>query len=109
MKVISGLDDYEWNEVTFFVHQQDGSEHFTVICFELPDDEGSTAAAAAASAPGVSSYNFLDELRQRLNKLPPSTNLDWRCIQSVFLEQVIAFVDQAVWACSRAVRSIERV
>lgn len=103
--MINSLGHYDWHEVTIFVHQQDGSEHFTVICFELPDDD----VSATASAAGKSSYNFLDELRLRLNKLPPATTLDWRYIQSVLLEQVIAVVDQAVWACSRAVRDLENV
>ncbi|KAK5940662.1 hypothetical protein PMZ80_007079 [Knufia obscura] len=112
--MIEGVDDYYWNEMTFFIHQpNDTNDHLTVLCFEVPDDDvddddHSSSAKDMTTNTSSKPYNFLKQLRQTLAALPHETDLDWRCMQSLLLYQAVVVADIGVWACSKAVRNLEK-
>jgi len=109
--MINGLEEYYWHEMTFFIHQLDApGSPVTVLCFEVPDDPVDDNPAKPDDAePEIGPYNFLKELKAELDSLPANHILDWRYMQSLVLRQAIMVVDRGVWACSKAVRKLEKV
>ena len=108
--MIGGKQDYYWHEMTFFIHQPHKGD-ITVLCFEVPNDEPDPDAQLK---PDITEHqtrphNFLDELKAELNALPTDHNLDWRYMQSLLLRHAVVVVDRGVWACSKAVRKLEKV
>ena len=61
--------------------------------------------------PKLDPCNFLDELRKEMELACSNSmmDLDWRCIQALLLQGAVGIVDRAVWACSKAVRQLEKV
>jgi len=109
--MINGPAEYYWHEMTFFIHQLDApGSHITVLCFEVPDDPvNNDPTKPGEPEPEVTPHNFLHELKLELGCLPAGHNLDWRNMQSLLLRQAIIVVDRGVWACSNAVRKLEKV
>jgi hypothetical protein len=108
------MDVYYWHEMTFLIHQLDGPDNFvTVLCFEVPDDpvgDDTDPKTVKSNNAGLDlkPFNFLGELCAELNG--PSRHLthDWKYMQSLLLRHAIAVVDRGVWACSKAVRKLEK-
>jgi len=110
--MISGHKEYYWHEMTFFIHQSGGQGgHITVVCFEVPDDEVDDSNPTKPSNPEreIEPHNFLRELKIELDQVPANHSIDWRYVQSLLLRQAIVVVDRGVWACSNAVRKLEKV
>lgn len=104
---------YYWHEMTFFIHQLEGSQNVTVLCFEVPDN-GPSVLTPAGRAPTVTGRdddktNFLNQLAVALGREPPKATRDWRYIQSLILREVVMVADRAVWGCSNAVRDREKM
>lgn len=111
IKMINGLEEYYWHEMTFFIHQLDAPDSpVTVICFEVPDDpiDSNDPAKPDGPKPEIEPHNFLKELKTELED-SPNRKIDWRYMQSLLLRQAIIVVDRGVWACSKAVRKLEKV
>ncbi|KAK5079682.1 hypothetical protein LTR70_009299 [Exophiala xenobiotica] len=108
------LGEYYWHEMTFLVHQIDGpNKVVTVICFEVPDDDIDQKKNSNVTEHGderslSKPTNFLKELATILNSLPTPFDLDWRYMQSLLLRQAIMVADVGIWACSYAVRNLEK-
>jgi len=110
--MINGHKDYYWHEMTFLIHQSSGQgRHITVVCFEVPDDkvDSNDSTNPSDSECEIEPHNFLKELKVELDNAPPHHIVDWRYVQSLLLRQAIVVVDRGVWACSKAVRKIEKV
>lgn len=112
--MVNGMKEYYWHEMTFFIHQLDGPNKFvTVLCFEVPDDTDDNTDPKAVkngnSSLGLKPFDFLEKLCAELNGPARNITHDWRYMQSLVLRQAIAVIDRGVWACSKAVRNLERV
>lgn len=103
--------EYDWHEMTFFIHQLDSlGSHVTVLCFEVPDDPVNDNLTKSVEPEfKTTPYNFLDELKSELTRLPAGTIPDWQYMQSLLLRQAIIVVDRGIWTCSKAVRDLEKV
>lgn len=102
--------EYDWHEMTFFIHQLDSlGSHVTVLCFEVPDDPVNDNLTKSVEPEfKTTPYNFLDELKSELTRLPAGTIPDWQYMQSLLLRQAIIVVDRGIWTCSKAVRDLEK-
>lgn len=131
-----GEKDYCWHEMTFFVHQPDKG-FLTVVMFDVPEHENTKPSDVQNNQNGtanpsqpkqtlvkamtshihrskipanreVEPFHFLGPLCEELCRHSVD-QIDQKLVQAILLRQVMIVVDRAVWACSNAVRYLEKV
>lgn len=77
--------------MTFLIHDSDSDQKVpTVFCCDIDQ-------------------RFRDKMVADLNSDFVKKPLDWKDIHAVLFRQIASEVDVAVWACSKAVRGLEKV
>lgn len=90
---VQGTSSYYWVELTFLIHQLHGRP-VTAVCCDVEDKFGPNSFRTA----------LLRELRES-NMFDP----DRKAVQAILLQCAVMDIDGAVWSCSNAVRTLEKV
>lgn len=78
---------YYWHEMTFLIHDSDKGSP-TIFCCDIDN-------------------RFHEKMLKELDSM--RDGFDWRDVHAMLFRQLTFEVDYSVWACSNAVRDIEKV